>query len=252
MVEGLKTYKALFISDLHLHPDDKRLGELFDRFLKWATENTESLYILGDFFHAWAGDDATDAWSASIARQIKRLTQAGVACYFMPGNRDFLIGDHFSALAGWTLLPDPCVQQFGEHRVLLTHGDRYCTRDVKHQCFRRLTRGWWFRQAFLKLSLQRRQTWVNQLRRYRQLHHTQEAAYRKDVTQQAVSKDCARYHVQTVIHGHTHRPMCVQSSGSQGVYKRYVLSDWDDTPTILGYNTTLDEPFYMGDLSCHD
>ncbi len=132
--------EAVFISDLHLHPDDKNIQNRFNQFISWAQNKTKSIYILGDFVHVWPGDEALDFWANSIIKQLNSLADLGIKLYFMPGNRDFLMGSSFLNKAHMQYLPDPTPISIGETIVLLSHGDRYCTRDKSHQWLRRLTR----------------------------------------------------------------------------------------------------------------
>lgn len=230
-----KPLEAVFISDLHLHPNEPEITHRFERFLSWVKDKTESLYILGDFLHAWPGDDAMDDWSKAIAMRLSALAQAGVACYFMPGNRDFLLGKGFAELAQWTVLPDPTVIWCGEERVLLSHGDRYCTDDRLHQWFRRLTRHACFIKVFTRLPLFFRQYSVQRARTYSRQGNQQKTRLKMDVTASAVTKALRQYKTQVLIHGHTHAPMSIVYGRNAQQCRRYVLSDWDDAPATLCY-----------------
>src|SRR3990167_2959058 len=121
---------TVFISDLHLHPTRDDLLNKFDIFVAWSQKNTTSIYILGDLFHAWAGDDCIEPWIRKIAEKFKFLANYGIKLYFMPGNRDFLLGRQFAAYSSLNLLPDPTVIELGGELVLLAHGDKYCTLDI--------------------------------------------------------------------------------------------------------------------------
>ncbi len=226
---------AIFISDLHLHPQQDDITKRFFRFLDWAAEQTDVLYILGDFFHVWSGDDALDDWAKQIAARLAALSEKGVRCYFMPGNRDFLLGDEFAALAKWTPLPDPSLLQLDGACVLLSHGDQYCTADRAHQWFRRLTRGPWFRCLFGWVPLSLRKKWVQQIRVYSANHNQKKSMYKMEVVERAVVQSIERAKATVLIHGHTHVPQKVQHAVGKQCYTRFVLSDWDDTPTILCY-----------------
>lgn len=226
---------AVFISDLHLHPDMPTITQRFTQFMDWAANNTRQLYILGDFFHVWAGDDGMDAWSFAIAQILRHASQQGLTIHFLHGNRDFLVGKHFASMAGVTLLPDPTRITLGETPVLLTHGDQYCTLDKAHQRFRRLTRNRVFIRLFLSVPFRFRQQWVSQIRQKSQ-ENRNKAAWVVDVVPDAVLSHLRRLGVPRVIHGHTHKPGLSEYQDQGEDYYRYVLSDWDDTPIILCYD----------------
>jgi UDP-2,3-diacylglucosamine hydrolase len=230
-----KPIQALFISDLHLQPERPVLTERFFQLLDWAKPRTDTLYILGDFFHAWAGDDSLDDWSRQIAQRLAALKNEGVACYFMAGNRDFLFGKSFADLTGWVQLPDPQLIELGGHRILLSHGDRYCTADKAHQWFRRLTRWPGFPLVFGWFPLSWRKKWVNRVRQYSSAQNRHKSEKKMDVVPQAIIRSMQRANAQVMIHGHTHVSKQVQHESGTSVYTRYVLSDWDDSPVILCY-----------------
>lgn len=229
---------VVFISDLHLHPDDKDIKNRFDAFILWAKASVRTVYILGDFFHSWAGDDAMDDWSKGIAQQLRSLKEQGIAVFYMHGNRDFLLGNAFALLAGWTVLQEPTVIELGHEEVLLAHGDRYCTKDKAHQRFRRLTRNKWFSTLFLKLPLSLRNRVVNKVRSISKDSYSKKTT-QMDVVHKAVVQHMMRYKVPTLIHGHTHQPSVIRYEYKKNQLKRYVLSDWDDTPRILCYHNTI-------------
>jgi UDP-2,3-diacylglucosamine hydrolase len=228
---------AVFISDLHLHPDEGAITARFDQFIEWAIKNTKSVYILGDFLHVWPGDDALDAWSKGIAKQLAKLKYHEIKLYFMHGNRDFLLGNHFAELAGMTILSEPSVITLQEEKVLLVHGDRYCTQDKAHQWLRRLTRNALFSLFFLKLPFKFRSGLVNKVRAHSQMNRM------KPVESMGIVNDVMIKHMQqmqvtTLIHGHIHKPGLTHHCDNQKDYRQYVLSDWDDNPELLCYDKT--------------
>ena len=237
--------EAVFISDLHLHPGESIITERFQRFTSWAATNTRSVYILGDFFHVWAGDDAFDAWSASIASQLAGLAEKGVALYFMRGNRDFLLGDLFAKRAHVEMLTEPSLITLGGERVLLVHGDRYCTLDKGHQWLRRLTRNTIFPTVFLRIPLAWRNHLVNTIRKTSQANRNKPAST-MDVVPAVMLEHMKQANVEIVVHGHTHKPGLTTYHCNTGTYKQYILSDWDDNPKILCYNESLG--FYFESL----
>ncbi len=229
--------EVVFISDLHLHPREHQLTERFNTFIDWAVKSTKTVYILGDFFHAWPGDSAIDHWSAGIAQKIQRLINSGISVYFMSGNRDFLLGKRFARLSGWTVLSDPCLIELGGKRVLLSHGDGYCTKDLDHQRFMRFTRNKVFITIFQLLPLRLRHYLVDSVREKSQKSYPKDPE-QMDVVTESVLSDMNRHSVNYLIHGHTHRPGLSTYPSSSVVLFRFVLSDWDDIPQILCYDDT--------------
>jgi UDP-2,3-diacylglucosamine hydrolase len=227
-------HEAVFISDLHLHPDELTITMRFNQFIDWAATATRTLFILGDFFHVWPGDDGLEPWSYSILLRLKWLTEQGVTIYFMHGNRDFLIGSHFLNQAGMTLLTEPFVVKFGNTPVLLVHGDRYCTKDKAHQWFRKLTRNRFFSKIFLSVPFLFRNKMVKGARQFSQSHHYNPETM--NVVPEVMLADMQRHHVTTLIHGHTHKPGLTKHSIKGVLYSQLVLSDWDDSPQILCYD----------------
>lgn len=225
---------AVFISDLHLHPNILAITERFARFVQWAAENTRSVYILGDFFHVWAGDDSLDIWSQSIASQLSWLADQGVTLYYMHGNRDFLLGQQFAKLAALHILRDPSVIVLGGQQILLTHGDRYCTHDRSHQWLRRLTRNSLFPKLFLSLPCSIRSRLVSQIRSY-SAGNKRKPQWTMDVVPSVMVSHMQKMGVNVVIHGHIHKPGLTIHTED---YRQYVLSDWDDNPLILCYYET--------------
>lgn len=238
--------EAVFISDLHLHPIDHSILNRFQDFVLWARYHTRSIYILGDFFHVWAGDDTIDQWAQQIGLQLAQLSQHGIPVYFMCGNRDFLLGQRFYSMARVIALPDPYCIQIGQKNILLTHGDRYCTADQNHQRLRLLTRNRWFPILFQWLPRRLRQNIVATVRIKSQ--QKQLSMQAMDVVKSSLLSHLAQYGVDTVIHGHTHRPGLTVHHTPEKVVQQYVLSDWDSSPQILCYNDH-DGFFYQGLVS---
>jgi len=228
---------VVFISDLHLHPEEPAIQGRFNAFIDWARASVKQIYILGDFFNAWSGDDSINDWSRAIALQIRNLVDSGIAVFYMHGNRDFLLGIQFARLSGWIILPEPCLIQLGELSVLLVHGDRYCTLDTSHQRFRRLTRNKLFSLLFLRLPLALREKMVNKVRTLSQSNQTKTMA-QMDIVPGAVINHLSSYSVEMLIHGHTHKPGLTLHNSKGAKLKRFVLSDWDDTPQLLCYDST--------------
>jgi UDP-2,3-diacylglucosamine hydrolase len=226
---------AVFISDLHLHPDRQDILDRFDAFLAWVGTKTRALYILGDFFHLWAGDDTATAWSDEIASKLALLSEQGIKVYFMRGNRDFLLGAAFLKRAKMIALEEPSVITLGDTQVLLVHGDRYCTHDKAHQYFRRLTRNTWFPALFMCLP-QKLRIWLAMGVRSNSETNTSKEAAIMQVVPDVLVRHLQQSQVDVVIHGHTHQPGVTTHVSDQKKYQQYVLSDWDAIPSMLCYN----------------
>ncbi len=231
---GSKMYEAVFISDLHLHPNQPEIMNRFMQFIDWACINTQAVYILGDFFHAWPGDDGLEPWSIRIAERLSWLSQQQIAVYFLPGNRDFLLGKEFATIAGFTLLRESTVIQLATCKILLVHGDRYCTNDKGHQWFRRLTRNRWFIKFFLAVSYSIRAKLVRGVRTHSQ--NAEKNSTQLDIVIRPMLAHMRKSKVNTVIHGHIHKPARKCYSDNDEFFYQYSLSDWDDSPQILCYD----------------
>ena len=171
--------------------------------------------------------------------------------FFMPGNRDFLLGERFAKLADMVQLSEPTVIVLGDERVLLVHGDRYCTRDTGHQWLRKLTRNRWFPALFLKLSLSLRARLVNTVRNHSQSNRSKPSAW-MDVVAVDLLRHMIQSNVNIVIHGHTHQPGLTTHEQDRNILKQYVLSDWDDNPLLLCYDKSEGLYFDLFKGCCYD
>lgn len=220
---------SIFISDLHLDESRPDLTQHFHDFLARYRSQMETLYILGDLFELWIGDDAMTEFHLHIASALKSLSSSGVPIYFMPGNRDFLIGTKFCKLAGCTRLPDPSLINLYGENVLLTHGDLLCIQDKAHLRFRRFTQCGLIQKLFLCLPLSLRQSLAKQLRTRSQTHMKTLPAKAMDAAMPAIEALFNRYReakTTVLIHGHTHQPNIHYLLQSSPFKTRYVLSDW--------------------------
>jgi UDP-2,3-diacylglucosamine hydrolase len=216
---------ALFISDLHLQESHPRTAEAFFRFLAERAAHAGQLYLLGDIFEYWAGDDDLDTpFHQRVVKALRQLADAGVAIYWMAGNRDFLVGEGFARAAGLTLLAEPHVATIGGQRVALVHGDAECTGDVKYMEFRAQVRQPAWQQQFLSLPLAQRKQIIAGLREGSREAHNTKSYEMMDVTPAAVGALFASTGVDVVIHGHTHRPALHEGADGK---RRYVLPDWE-------------------------
>lgn len=225
---------TLFISDLHLDAERPAITELFGRFIDEEARRADALYILGDLFEAWVGDDDPSEAGAYVADKLRGLADAGVPVRFMRGNRDFLLGDAYARRAGVEILNDPAVISLHGKPVLLLHGDTLCSDDVAYQQFRTQTREPAWQRQFLAQPLDARLAFAQQARAASQAHQSGLKAQGAmdaitDVSPATVEATFARYGVDTMIHGHTHRPMVHAHEGG----KRIVLGDWYEQGSVL-------------------
>ena len=228
---------ALFISDLHLQESHPRTLEAFCRFLSEHASRTDALYLLGDIFEYWAGDDDLETpFNAAIAAALRELGERGVAVYWMAGNRDFLVGPGFAEAAGLTLLAEPHLASFDGRQVVLVHGDAQCTGDLKYMAFRAQVRDPAWQAQFLAMPLAQRKAIIAGLREGSRSAHAGKSMDIMDVAPEAVSALHAQ--ADTIIHGHTHRPALHEADGK----RRYVLPDWElDADPVRGGWIAIDE-----------
>jgi len=217
----------LLISDLHLEERRPDISRAFLRFLETRARHAEALYILGDFFEVWVGDDGMTHFQREIARALKAVSVAGTRIYLMHGNRDFMIGKAFCREAGCTLLADPHVAPLNGERVLLMHGDSLCTRDEGYMRLKRWLRNPVSLFILHNLSLTKRQQLAQKLRSSSKEETRMKASDIVDVTPDEVVKVMQRHNVHTLIHGHTHRPATHVLEVDGQVARRIVLGDWD-------------------------
>ena len=217
---------VLFISDLHLDPARPDATAEFVRFCAHEARGAETLYILGDLFEAWIGDDDDDPGLEPILGALASLRDAGVDCRFMHGNRDFLIADGFCRRTGCRLLDEyETVELFGE-TVLLTHGDLLCTDDVRYLELRRQLRDPAWQADFLGKPLAERRRIAAELRALSQTEMAAKAEEIMDVNDEAVRETMRRHRVRTLVHGHTHRPAVHRFDLDGAPATRIVLNDW--------------------------
>lgn len=218
---------TLFISDLHLEESRPDITEAFLGFLNGTASGVDQLYILGDFFEAWIGDDERTPLQEQIAAALRKLRDSGTDIFLMHGNRDFLIGEDFCKRAGATLLDDPTVIDLHGTPTLLMHGDSLCTADVEYQKFRANMRNPQWQQMIRQRPLEDRQQMARQLREISMAKNQGKEEFIMDVTPEEVVKDMEAHGVQRMIHGHTHRPAVHELIANGLPAKRIVLGDWD-------------------------
>ena len=227
---------TLFISDLHLEADRPEIGEQFLAFLATEASEADALYILGDFFEAWVGDDDPDAYYAGIKQALRQFVDSGVPVYFMHGNRDFMIGDGFAAETGVEILPDPSPVELYGKSVLLSHGDALCTDDVEYQEVRAMTRNPEWQAMMLTKPLEERLAIAAHARAQSQARNATLAAEIMDVNDDAVKQTIEDHGVEILLHGHTHRPGIHGVEVGERFAKRVVLGDWYDQGSVLRWD----------------
>lgn len=221
---------TLFISDLHLDPSRPAVTRAFLQLLDEQSGAIDALYILGDFFEAWIGDDDNSELNQVVIGALQALSDRGVQLYIMHGNRDFLLGDAFAAQSGATLLADPCVIELYGRKILLMHGDSLCTGDREYIAFRNQVRDPAWQQALLAKPLAERKAIADQMRNASRDANSNKASAIMDVTTADVEKALENAGTDLLIHGHTHRPAIHNNQ-----YTRIVLGDWGEKAWVLRY-----------------
>ena len=219
---------ALFVSDVHLQEAMPRTTKTFLDFLSLKARKVQQLYLLGDLFEYWAGDDdVVSPYNQQIIDALRTVSDAGVAVFWIAGNRDFLIGKKFAQSAKLTLLPDPFVITLAGQRIVLTHGDAQCTDDHAYMAFRTKVRKTEWQKEFLSLSLAQRKNIIDGMRSGSKESQRAKAYEITDVNASAIASLFENTGTTLMIHGHTHRPAkhAIQAGGK--TYVRYVLPDWD-------------------------
>ena len=232
--------RTLFISDLHLDSKTPAITATLLDFLDRETPDCRALYILGDLFEAWVGDDDESELSATVATALRKVADAGTPVYLMHGNRDFLIGEDFARRCGAKLLPDPTVINCHGQKVALAHGDALCTRDRAYMEFRAQVRDPQWQQHFLSKSLMERYMIAQQVREQSQESNSYKASDIMDVTPSEVVKLLESLKVKTLIHGHTHRPAVHTITLEKPIQRsrsatRIVLGDWHQRGWVLEF-----------------
>jgi UDP-2,3-diacylglucosamine hydrolase len=231
---------TLFISDLHLDAERPAVTELFGAFMQRQAMAADALYILGDLFEAWVGDDDPSETGAYVAARIREVADAGVPVFFIRGNRDFLLGETFARRAGMRILPDPAVVMLYGKPAILMHGDLLCTSDTAYQAFRAQTRQPAWQAQFLAQPLAARLAFAAQARAASAAHQgglkrDDKAQFETltDVAPETVDATLARFGIDTLIHGHTHRPAIHDLTIDGRTCRRIVLGDWYEQGSVL-------------------
>lgn len=224
----------LFVSDLHLSPRRPDTADLFVEFLTGPAREAGELYILGDLFDYWLGDDSLEEpFNRRIRDALAELTRSGICGFFMPGNRDFLIGPDFAQATGLRFLDDPSVGNVGGQPTLLLHGDTLCTGDTAYQAFRSTVRSPAWRRDFLARPLDERRRDAEALRERSESEKQVKPVELMDVAITAVTEAFRHHQVSRMIHGHTHRQARHDLLVDGRHCQRWVLGQWDDKGNIL-------------------
>lgn len=224
----------LLVSDLHLCSSRPEINDIFARFLAGPARRARALYILGDLFEYWAGDDdLADPLNSEICAHLKRLAESGVDAFFIHGNRDFLIGEDLCRAAGLRLLPDPVLVPIGGQRTVLMHGDTLCTDDHAYMAFRAMVRNDAWRGDFLRKPLAERKARIEAVRETSETEKQKKPEAIMDANADAVAAVFRRYGYARLIHGHTHRPAQHWHEVDGRRCERWVLAAWFDGGSYL-------------------
>ncbi len=224
---------TLLISDLHLCQEAPESTRIFLNFLENQAKDADALYILGDFFEVWIGDDNHCDFNVQIIQALRQYTASGIPTYFMRGNRDFLIGKRFAKATGVAFLKEPTMIELYNKPILLLHGDSLCTLDVKHQKARKVMHNRFYQQMSLRLPLRIRKHYANRFRNVSHRNKNNLSNNIMDVTPSEVTRVMSEFNVTTLIHGHTHRPAIHTIEINQQPAKRIVLGDWQHQGSYL-------------------
>ena len=224
---------TLFIADLHLQTEEPAITAGFLRFLRGEAKSADALYILGDLFEAWIGDDDPNPLHREMAAAIKALVDSGVPCFFIHGNRDFLLGKRYARESGMTLLPEEQVLDLYGRKVLIMHGDTLCTDDTGYQAFRAKVQTPWIQKLFLALPLFIRKRIAARMRADSKAANSGKSMAIMDVNPQAVVRVMEKHRVQWLIHGHTHRPDVHTLTANGESAHRVVLGAWHSEGSMV-------------------
>ena len=224
---------TLFIADLHLSTGRPDITAAFLRFMEEEAVHAEALYVLGDLFEFWIGDDEPSPFHRQVAAAFRTCSERGTPVYFIHGNRDFMVGRRFAAEAGMTLLPERRVIDLYGEPTLIMHGDTLCTDDAGYQRYRRITRWRWLQWLFLRLPLRRRIAIAEGIRGRSAQSKQDKMMQVMDVNQAEVERQMNAAGVRRLIHGHTHRPAIHDFTLAGRPARRIVLGDWYTQGSVL-------------------
>ncbi|VFP79794.1 UDP-2,3-diacylglucosamine diphosphatase [Candidatus Erwinia haradaeae] len=223
-------HKTLFISDLHLCNKSPKTTDAFLHFLHDKARYANALYILGDLFDSWIGDDDKNPLHDRVACMLRKIS---IPCHFLHGNRDFLLGKKFAHRAGIHLIPDESIVELYGQRLLIMHGDRLCTDDIPYQIYRQYTHKYWLKYLFLSLPLSIRKRIGLKIRSSSQKINNNKDEKIMDVNLQTVNTLMCQHEVFILIHGHTHRPTMHELLINGKFAQRWVLGDWSNQGSMI-------------------
>jgi UDP-2,3-diacylglucosamine hydrolase len=229
--------ETLFVSDVHLDVKRPIIIDLFNQFLLKRAIHADALYILGDLFEYWIGDNAPYQEYQSTFSALKKVSETNTPVYFLHGNRDFLVAKKFASQTGITLLTEEHVANIYNQNILLMHGDTLCIDDIAYQRFRKKAHNKWLQWIALRLPISTRQSLAQLLRDTSTQATAEKHADIMDVNQSAVEAAMLRNKTKTLIHGHTHRPGIHDFEINTETYKRAVLGDWYIQGSVISVNT---------------
>ena len=236
-----------FISDLHLEKIESSIASIFSEFVG-DLDQDDQLYILGDLFESWIGDDNVSELSDFVGNQLNSLSARGINVWFMHGNRDFLIGNDFCNAASIKLINDPCIVEMNGEKAMLTHGDQLCTDDHEYQAFRSVVRNPIWQKDFLNFPISKREKIAGETKNASKDSKIKKTMEIMDVNDDAVLKAFDDNDIGIMIHGHTHRPNIHKVSNDGRIFTRYVLGDWsEESAIILKWDKTGIELFDLAD-----
>lgn len=225
---------TLFISDLHLSPNTTDINRCFTQFMRNEAIHADALYVLGDLFDFWVGDDDNSDFAKQVRAEFKQLTDRGVPCFFVKGNRDFLVGQRFAKQTGMTLLGDETVIDLYGRKAVILHGDTLCTEDTQYLAFRAKVNQPWLQWVFNRLPMMLKRKIVGKIQQGARDTKQSKSLEIMDVTQSEVEDVMTAHNVDLMIHGHTHRPNTHRfTSSNQQAMTRIVLGDWYEQGSIL-------------------
>ncbi|MGF1756792.1 UDP-2,3-diacylglucosamine diphosphatase [Photobacterium sagamiensis] len=224
---------TLFIADLHLSAERTEITDCFLSFMQQEARGADALYVLGDLFEMWIGDDDNSPFHQQIKDAFKQLTDSGVPCFFIHGNRDFLVGSRFSRETGVQMLPQHSVIDLYGTPTLILHGDTLCTLDEAYQRYRKKVHNRFIQWLFFRLPLSYRQRIGDNIRNSSSQNNQTKNMTIMDVTPDEVTKVMAEHNVLNMIHGHTHRPDVHTLTVDGKAATRIVLGDWYDHGSVL-------------------
>ncbi|WP_117234304.1 UDP-2,3-diacylglucosamine diphosphatase [Vibrio maerlii] len=227
--------KTLFISDLHLTPSRPDITDCFIQFMRDEAPQADAVYVLGDLFEFWIGDDDTRPFAKQIRDEFKQLTEKGIPCFFSHGNRDFLVGKRFSRQTGVQLLDEEAIIDLYGRKALVMHGDTLCTDDVKYLAYREKVHQPWLQWVFNRIPFFLKKKIVGKVQSDIKDEKKDKSLDIMDVNQSAVESTMKRHGVELLIHGHTHRPDIHTFTYGEEKMTRIVLGDWYEQGSVLEF-----------------